>query len=52
VPLIPYFAAEHVGLAPRALEAVRAVEPARLAPPAVPRPDSPVPRLPLEEARE
>jgi hypothetical protein len=47
VPLIPYLAAEHLGLAARAVEAVRAVEPARLAP----GPDPRVPRLPLEEAR-
>ncbi|HLK11500.1 MAG TPA: hypothetical protein VKW76_08965 [Candidatus Binatia bacterium] len=51
VPLIPYLAAEHVGLVPRAVEAVRAVEPASLVPAGAPRPDARVPRLPLEEAR-
>lgn len=55
VPLVPYLAAEHVGLAPHQLEAVRAVEPASLvAPEAPPRAGGDVPRLPLEapEARE
>jgi DNA recombination-dependent growth factor C len=47
VPLIPWLAAEHVGLAGRAVEAVRAVEPATLAP-ARPSPEADVPRLPLE----
>jgi recombination associated protein RdgC len=47
VPLIPYLAAEHVGLPPEVVSAVRAVEPTRL----VPEADAAVPRLPLEEAR-
>jgi len=53
VPLIPYLAAEHVGLEPRQVEAVRAVEPARLADEA-PRVRDDVPRLPIDppEARE
>jgi hypothetical protein len=50
VPLIPYLAAEHLGLPGRAVEAVRAVEPASFAPEA-PADDGPsVPRLPLAEA--
>lgn len=51
VPLIPYLAAEHVGLSSRTVEAVRAVEPSSLVPGAAdPRAD--VPHLPLlrEEA--
>lgn len=55
VPLIPYLAAEHVGLAPRQVEAVRAVEPSAMtaAPDAVPSvadPQAGVPRLPLAPA--
>jgi len=49
VPLIPYLAAEHVGLPARVVEAVRAVEPASLAP-APERNGGGVPRLVLEEA--
>jgi recombination associated protein RdgC len=48
VPLIPYLAAEHVGLPARAVEAVRAVEPSSLVPAGAHEPA--VPRLPLEEA--
>lgn len=51
VPLIPYLAAEYVGLSSRTVEAVRAVEPASFVPGAAdPRAD--VPHLPLlaEEA--
>jgi hypothetical protein len=47
VPMIPYLAAEHVGLAPGIVDAVRAVEPASLVAPAARTAD--VPRLPLEE---
>jgi recombination associated protein RdgC len=47
VPLIPYLAAEHVGLAPREVEAVRAVEPASLVAAEPPPPAADVPRLPL-----
>lgn len=43
IPLVPYLAAEHVGLEARRVEAVRAVEPASLLAPAVPH----VPRLPI-----
>jgi recombination associated protein RdgC len=43
MPLIPYLAAEHVGLESRQVEALRAVEPTSLAVPA----DGDVPRLPL-----
>ncbi len=46
VPLIPYLAAEHVGLEPRQVDAVRAVEPASLTGVAVVAPAD-VPRLPL-----
>jgi recombination associated protein RdgC len=46
LPLIPYLAAEHVGLEGRQLEAVRAVEPSSLGTVATP-PDGDVPRLPL-----
>lgn len=50
VPLIPYLAAEHVGLADSAVAAVRAVEPSRLGTgEVVEAPD--VPRLGLDEAR-
>jgi hypothetical protein len=54
VPLIPYLAAEHVGLAPHHVEAVRAVEPASLVPDAATRIRDDVPRLPIEpgEVRE
>lgn len=50
VPLIPYLAAEHTGLAPHLLEALRAAEPSRFTdePDTATRDD--VPRLPLEEA--
>jgi recombination associated protein RdgC len=52
VPLIPYLAAEHVGLDGRALEAVRAVEPSSLAPETSEGPRTDVPRMPFgEEAR-
>jgi len=48
VPLIPYLAAEHVGLGTRAVEAVRSVQPTSLV--AEPeRDDRDVPRLPLEQ---
>ena len=47
VPLIPYLAAEHVGLDVRQVEAVRAVEPARLVADAAP---ADVPRLPLAQS--
>jgi hypothetical protein len=49
VPLIPYLAAEHVGLTAGARDAVRAVSPARFVA-AEPAPHADVPRLPLEEA--
>jgi len=49
VPMIPWVAAEHVGLPPRVVEAVRAVEPARLARAAATN-GAGVPRLALEEA--
>lgn len=54
VPLIPYLAAEHVGLDARHVEALRAVEPASLVAEEAPRVRDDVPRLPLEpeEARE
>ncbi len=54
VPLIPYLAAEHVGLDPHHVEAVRAVEPSSLVPDADTRIRDDVPRLPIEpaEARE
>lgn len=42
VPLIPYLAAEHVGLPPAAVDAVRAIAPSTLA-----SPGDDVPRLPL-----
>ena len=50
VPLIPYLAAEHVGLATRVVEAVRAVEPASFVPAAAPERAARIPRLPLAEA--
>jgi recombination associated protein RdgC len=50
VPLIPYLAAEHLGLPGRAVEAVRAVEPASFAPAARTDDGPEVPRLPLAEA--
>jgi DNA recombination-dependent growth factor C len=50
VPLIPYLAAEHVGLSPRSVEAVRAVEPASFVPVEAPDRDQHVPRLPLAGA--
>jgi hypothetical protein len=49
VPLIPYLAVEHVGLTAAALQAVRAVSPARFVTDE-PGPRADVPRLPLEEA--
>jgi hypothetical protein len=54
VPLIPYLAAEHVGLDAHQVEAVRAVEPASLVVDEAPRVRDDVPRLPIEppEARE
>jgi hypothetical protein len=54
VPLIPYLAAEHVGLDPHHVEAVRAVEPSILVPDADTRIRDDVPRLPIQpaEARE
>ena len=49
VPLIPYLAAEHVGLGTRIVEAVRSVSPSSLV--AEPEPDGrDVPHLPLEQA--
>ena len=50
VPLIPYLAAEHVGLDPHHVEAVRAVEPSSLVPAADTRIRDDVPRLPIEPA--
>jgi DNA recombination-dependent growth factor C len=50
VPLIPYLATEHVGLPPHAVQAVRGVEPASLAPGSPARMPDDVPRLPLAEA--
>jgi recombination associated protein RdgC len=50
VPMIPYLAAEHVGLAARAVEAVRAVEPSSFVPAASNGREAAVPRLPLVEA--
>ena len=47
VPLIPYLAAEHVGLDGRQVEAVRAVEPASMTGAAGADPRDEVPRLPL-----
>jgi hypothetical protein len=54
VPLIPYLAAEHVGLDARQVEALWAVEPASLIADETPRVQDDVPRLPIEppEARE
>jgi hypothetical protein len=54
VPLIPYLAAEHVGLDAHHVEALRAVEPASLVADDAPRVRDDVPRLALEpeEARE
>ncbi|MGH7895787.1 MAG: hypothetical protein ACREQL_14035 [Candidatus Binatia bacterium] len=46
VPLIPYLAAEHVGLEPRQIDAVRAVEPSSLVATTGPTAGD-VPRLPL-----
>lgn len=54
VPLIPYLAAEHVGLGSEAVAALRAVEPSALVTVEPPAPSDDVPRLPLgngEEAR-
>jgi len=54
VPLIPYLAAEHVGLDAHHVEAFRAVEPASLVGEETPRMRDDVPRLPLDppEIRE
>ena len=52
MPMIPYVAAEHVGVPSRVVEAVRAVEPSSLvADDAPPAPHDDVPHLPLAEAR-
>ena len=50
VPLIPYLAAEHVGLGTREVEAVRAVEPSSFGETPTPATHEDVPRLPLEQA--
>jgi recombination associated protein RdgC len=50
LPLIPYLAAEHVGLASRQIEAVRAVEPSSLVTPAADGERIDVPQLPLAVA--
>ncbi len=50
VPLIPYVAAEHVGLGERTVATVRGVEPASLVPASRPAVDPDVPRLPLDGA--
>jgi recombination associated protein RdgC len=47
VPLIPYLAAEHVGLPARQVEALRAVEPATFVGTAEPPASDDVPRLPI-----
>jgi hypothetical protein len=47
VPLIPYLAAEHVGLQGRQLEAFRAVEPSAITGAPAPEGHDDVPRLPL-----
>jgi hypothetical protein len=53
VPLIPYLAAEHVGLGTEAVAAVRAVEPSALVVPVEPSdPADGVPRLPLRNGEE
>jgi hypothetical protein len=54
VPLIPYLAAEHVGLAAHQVETLRAAEAASLVAEEAPRLRDDVPRLPLDppEARE
>lgn len=52
VPLIPYLAAEHLGLTGRTIELLRAVEPSSLVAPAAPAPTPGVPRLPLEQGVE
>jgi recombination associated protein RdgC len=49
VPLIPYLAAEHVGLPTRVVEALRAVEPASFTDVAVPQHDPEIPRLPIQD---
>jgi hypothetical protein len=46
VPLIPYLAAEHIGLSAHLLETLRAVEPSSLV--ATPAQDEGVPRMPIE----
>jgi DNA recombination-dependent growth factor C len=50
VPLIPYLAAEHVGLGTREVEAVRAVEPSSFGATSEAPAGEDVPRLPLEQA--
>jgi recombination associated protein RdgC len=50
VPLIPYLAAEHVGLDAREIEAVRAIEPASFAAATRPAVPDEVPHLPLTPA--
>jgi len=52
VPLIPYLAAEHVGLDGRQVEAVRAVEPSTMTGAVEADPRADVPRLPLVPAYE
>jgi hypothetical protein len=55
VPLIPYLAAEHVGLSEGAVQAVRGVEPASLAataPPPTYEPPVEPPAPPVESPRE
>lgn len=47
VPLIPYLAAEHVGLPQRQVESLRAVEPATFVGTGEPAPSDDVPRLPI-----
>jgi hypothetical protein len=47
LPLIPYLAAEHVGLDGRQVDALRAVEPSTLTGTAEADPRADVPRLPL-----
>lgn len=50
IPMIPYLAAEHVGLAARVVEAVRAVEPSSFVPAEHNGHGAAVPRLPLAQA--
>lgn len=49
MPLIPYLAAEHVGLSAAAVDAVRAVEPANLVPQSQAPAHAGVPHLPLAQ---